>query len=110
MRIRELLRSKKREYFDDRLTRFVNSPKRFFNELNRRKEVIELKKSGNFIIADNENNLNTDDFSLSNLFNEKFVSISKTLAAPIPTDSFATEGLASYEESFSMQLIAWKSL
>ena len=33
------------------------------------------------------------------LFNEKFVSISKTLAASIPTVPFTTEGLASSEKS-----------
>ena len=34
-RVCELMRSKRREYFDNRPTRFLNSPKRFFNELNR---------------------------------------------------------------------------
>ena len=59
-RVCELLRSKKREYFNDRLTRILNSPKRFFNELNWL--TCRQKKNCNFKIADNENKLKTDDF------------------------------------------------
>ena len=92
------MRSKKREYFDDRLTRFLNSPKRFFNELNRL--AGRQKKKSNFIIADNENKLNTDDFAVSNVFIEKVVSISKTLATSIPTVPFTTEGLCNEKKSF----------
>ena len=46
----ELLRSKKREYFDDPLTRFLNSPEFFFNELNRITGT--QKKSCNFKFVD----------------------------------------------------------
>ena len=90
-RVCELLRSKKREYFENRLTRFLYSPKRFFNELNRL--TGRQKKNVNFIIADDESKLHTDDFAVSNLFNQKFVSMSKTLAASIPTVPFTTECL-----------------
>ena len=90
------MRSKKREYFDDRLTRFLNSPKRFFNELNRL--TAKQKKKSNFKIADNENKLNTDYFAVSNLFSEKLVSISKTSATSIPTVPFTTEGLCNDEK------------
>ena len=55
--------------------------------------VCELMRSNNFIVTDNENKLNTDDFAISNVFNEKFVSISKTSATSIPTVPFTTEGL-----------------
>ena len=96
-RVCELLRSKKREYFENRLTRFLYSPKRFFNELNRL--TGRQKKNVNFIIADDESKLHTDDFAVSNLFNQKFVSMSKTLAASIPTVPFTTEGLANNEKS-----------
>ena len=43
--------------------------------------------------------MNTDGFAVSNLFNEKFVSISKTLAASISTVPFATEAFAKVEKS-----------
>ena len=89
-RVCELVRSKKQEHFDDRPTRVFNSPKRFFNELNRL--TGRQKKKSNFIITDNENKLN-NDFAVSNVSNEKFVSISKTLATSIPTVPFTTEGL-----------------
>ena len=75
-RVSEHLLSLKRESLDDQLTRFLNSPKRFFNELNRL--TGRLKKNSNFIITDNKNKFNTGDFAVSNLFNEKFVSISET--------------------------------
>ena len=84
------MRSKKREYFDDRLTRFLNSTKHFFNELNRL--TGRQKKKSNFIIADNKIKLNTDDCAVSNVFNEKFVSISKTSA-------YRNEGLFKHEKS-----------
>ena len=106
MRIRvcELLLSKKREDFDDRINRFsLNSPKGFFNEL--KGLTGRQKKNGNFIIADIENKLNTDDFAVSNLFNEKLVLISKILAASIFTVPSTTQGMASNEKSFSIQLI-----
>ena len=96
-RVCELMRSKKREYFDDRPTRFLKSPKRFFNQLNRL--TGRQKKKSNFIIADNENKLNTDDFAASNVFNEKFVSISKTLATSIATVPFTAEELCNNEKS-----------
>ena len=96
-RVCELLRSKKREYFENRQTRFLYSPKRFFNELNRL--IGREKKNVNFIIADDESKLHTDDFAESNLFNQRFVSMSKTLAASIPTVPFTTECLANNEKS-----------
>ena len=40
--------------------------------------------------------MNTDQFAVPDLFNEKFVSMSKTLAASIP---FTTEGLANDKKS-----------
>ena len=94
-RVFEHLRSLKRESFDDQLTRFLNSPKRFFNELNRL--TGRLKKNSNFIITDNKNKFNTGDFAVSNLFNEKFVSISETWISPV---SFTTERLASNKKFF----------
>ena len=57
------------------------------------------KKNCNLIIADNENRLNTDNFAVSNLFNEKIVPISKTLVASIPIVPFTTEGLGRNEKS-----------
>ena len=79
----ELLRSKKREHFDDRpFTHFLISRNRFFNELNRLPG--RQKKNCNFLFKDNQKKLNTDDFAVSNLYNEKFVSISKILVASIP--------------------------
>ena len=84
-------------YFDDRLTRFLNSPNCFFIELNRLSG--KQKKKSNFIKADNENKSNTDDFAVSNEFNEKFVSISKTLDTSNPTVPFTTEGLCNNEKS-----------
>ena len=51
------------------------------------------------MIADNKNKLNTDGFAVSNGFNEKFVSISKTLATSIPTVPFTTEELCNIEKS-----------
>ena len=67
-RVCELMRSKKREYFDNRLTRFLNSQKRLFNELNRL--TGRQKEKSNFIITDTEKKLNTDEFAVSNVFNE----------------------------------------
>ena len=75
----------------------MNSPKRFLNELNRL--TGRQKKNGNFITADKENKLITDDFAVSNLFNEKFVPVNKSLAASIFTDPFTTQGLANNEKS-----------
>ena len=51
------------------------------------------------MIADNKNKLNTDGFAVSNVFNEKFVSIRKTLATSIPTVPFITEELCNIEKS-----------
>ena len=96
-RVCELLQSKKLEYFNDRLTQFLNSPKRVFRELNRL--TGRQKKNCNFIIAEDENKLNTDYCPVSHLFNEKFVSISKTLTASILTVPFTTEGLTNNEQS-----------
>ena len=88
----KLLRSKKREYFFDRLTRFLNSSKSFLNGLNRLNG--RQKKNSNFITTEIESKWNTEDFAVSTLFNEKFVSESETIAASIPTVPFNTEGLA----------------
>ena len=96
-RVCKLLWSKKREYFDDRITQFLSSPKRFFNELNRL--IGKQKKNSNFIIADHENKLNTDNFTVSSLFNDVFVSISKSLVASFLTGPSTTEGLANIENS-----------
>ena len=52
------------------------------------------KNNVTFIIGDRENKLHTDDFAVS-----KFISMSKTLAASIPTVPFTTEGLANNEKS-----------
>ena len=96
-RVCKLLRSRKREHFDDCFTRFLKSPKRFFNELNRLK--CRHVKNCNFIFADNENKLITDDLAVSNLLNEKFVSLRKTLAASTPIVPFTTDVLADKEKS-----------
>ena len=85
-RVGELLRSNKREYFNDRRTRFLNSPIRFSNELIRHTD--SQKKNGKL-----------HDFCRTDLFNEKFVSVSKTLAASIPTVPFTTEGLTNNGKS-----------
>ena len=69
----------------------------FFNDVNRL--TGRKKKNGNFIITDNENKLNTDDFAVINMFIKRFVSTGKTLAASIPTVPFTTEGLANNEKS-----------
>ena len=92
----ELLRSNKREHINDRLTRFLNLPKRFINELN---QLTGRQKNCNFIILNNENKLNTDDLAGSNLFNERFDSITKILAASIPTVPFTTEELGNSKKS-----------
>ena len=44
--------------------------------------------------------MHIDDFGVSNLLNEKFDSISKTLAASILSVPFTTEWLAYNEKSF----------
>ena len=77
----------------------LNSPKRFFffSVLNRL--TARQKKNCNFIIADKEKKLNTDDLAVSNLLNGKFVSMSKTFAASVPTVPCSTEGLAISEMS-----------
>ena len=95
-RVCELLRSNKREHINDRLTRFLNLPKRFINELN---QLTGRQKNCNFIILNNENKLNTDDLAGSNLFNERFDSITKILAASIPTVPFTTEELGNSKKS-----------
>ena len=58
----ELLRSKKREYFNAHLTRFLNSPKRFFNELN---QLTARQKRRKMVSSyrGNENKPNTDNFA-----------------------------------------------
>ena len=61
-RVGELLRSNKREYFNDRRTRFLNSPIRFSNELIRHTD--SQKKNGKLHIRGNENKLNTNDFAV----------------------------------------------
>ena len=96
-RVYDFRRSRKRDYFDHRLTRHLKSSKRFFNELNR--PTGRQKKSGKFIIPDNENELNTENFTVLNLLNEKFVSMSKILAASFPTVQFTAERLLKNEKS-----------
>ena len=51
------------------------------------------------MFGDNENKLNTNDFAVSNLFNDKFVSISKISTASSPTISILTEVLDKIEKS-----------
>ena len=58
------------------------------------------KKSIGFVIEDDEGILNTDDVVVSNLFNEKFVSMSNSLAASNSNVPFTTDGLHSCEKSF----------
>ena len=52
----------------------------------------------------NENELNTDDVDVAKLFNEKFVSSSQTVAAPIWNNPFTTDGIESNEKSFFYQV------
>ena len=107
-RVCDIQWSNKRDNFYDILTGFLNSPKRFFKDLNRLTGRVKMK--GNFKIADNENKLNTDDFAVPNLSNGKFIWINKVFAAPIPTVPFTTEGLTNNEKTlFSIKLIPWKS-
>ena len=95
--------------FNDRLTRFLSSSKRFFDKLNRL--TGRQKKNGNFLIAANENKFNTDEYSGSNVFNEKFVSIGKKLTDSIPNVQITTEGLTNMRSlSLSIQLFPWKYL
>ena len=99
------LRKSKREYYDSRLNGLINNPKCFYKELN--KITGKATKNSNFVIKNDKNELITDDIDVAESFNEKFVSISKTLAASIDNVPFTTHGIKVNEKSlFFIQLIA----
>ena len=99
------LRKSKREYYDSRLNGLINNPKCFYKELN--KITGKATKNSNFVIKNYKNELITDDIDVAESFNEKFVSISKTLAASIDNVPFTTHGIKTNEKSlFFIQLMA----
>ena len=91
------LRKSKREYYDSRLNGLINNPKCFYKELN--KITGKATKNSNFVIKNDKNELITDDIDVAESFNEKFVSISKTLAASIDNVPFTTHGIKTDEKS-----------
>ena len=99
------LHKSKRENYDSRLNGLINNPKCFYKELN--KITGKATKNSNFVIKNDKNELITDDIDVAESFNEKFVSISKTLAASIDNVPFTTYGIKTNEESlFFIQLMA----
>ena len=77
----------------------------FYKELN--KITGKARKNSNFVIKNDKNELITDDIDVAKSFNEKFVSISKTLAASIDNVPFTTHGVKTNEKSlFFIQLMA----
>ena len=100
------LRKSKREYYYSRLNGFINNPKCFYKELN--KITGKATKNSNFVIKNDKNELITDDIDVAESFNEKFVSISKTLAvSSIDNVPFTTHGIKTNEKSlFFIQLMA----
>ena len=91
------LRKSKREYYDSRLNGLINNPKCFYKELN--KITGKATKNSNFVIKNDKNELITDNIEVAESFNEKFVSISKTLAASIDNVPFTTHGIKTNEKS-----------
>ena len=91
------LRKSKREYYDSRLNGLINNPKCFYKELN--KITGKATKNSNFVIKNDKNELITEDIDVAESFNEKFVSISKTLAASIDNVPFTTHGIKTNEKS-----------
>ena len=91
------LRKSKREYYDSRLNGLINNPKCFYKELN--KITGKATKNSNFVIKNDKNELITDDNDVAESFNEKFVSISESLAASIDNVPFTTHGIKTNEKS-----------
>ena len=88
--VHQQLRKSKRENYDSRLNGLINNPKCFYKELN--KITGKATKNSNFVIKNDKNELITDDIDVAESFNEKFVSISKTLATSIDNVPFTTHG------------------
>ena len=85
------LRKSKREYYESRPNGLTKNPKCFYKELN--KITGKATKKSNFVFKNDKNELITDDIDVAESFNEKFVSISKTLAASIDKVPFTTHGI-----------------
>ena len=95
--VHQQLRKSKREYYDSRLNGLINNPKCFHKELN--KITGKATKNSNFVIKNDKNELIMDDIDVAESFNEKFVSISKTLAASIDNVPFTTHGIKTNEKT-----------